>query len=342
LTTAMQGMIQLAVLDPMLYGAARAFDYLGVTGQDMLDRIGEGIIEYGLSEGYFEKANDPHQFVGNVVKFFIQNGYMSNVTVSQSDDTLDIAMWNWRFLPLMQKLRNRNSYLLTCPVCIANNAITKSVGGVSERISENVTPDGTYSMKVKIVPGTTNTQSTVVFAHPADLTKNKIKSQLNETVGLPAFETVAYGLACGFEYLGAQAQLILDNIGTEMLEFMREESNLELPDDIEGSLETLSTFMASKGLADNISVKHSPNRVDVVFTNYHYLPVLKRSLTKGRSLVSCPFTLTARAAIRNKGLRVGDMKWQIGTNDARLALTTLDADHQQFDESAVSKIMDHP
>ncbi len=334
-------MIQLAVLDPMLYGAARAFDYLGIRGQDMLDKIGEGILEYGLSEGYFQKSNDPHQFVGNMIKFFLQNGYLSNISVSQSGDTLDIAMWNWRFLPLMQKLRSRDSYLITCPVCMANSAITKSVGRVSERISENVAPDGTYSMKLKIIPGTTHTQSTIYFPHPADLTKTKVKNQLNESVGLPAFETVAYGLACGFEYLGAQAQLILDNIGGGMLEFMREESGLKLPDDLEGSLEILSKFMASKGLADNISVKLSPNRVDLDFTNYHYLPVLKRSLAKGSSLVSCPFTLTARAAVLNKGLRVGDMKWQIGTNGARLEMTTLDAGHQQFDENTVSEIMDH-
>jgi hypothetical protein len=335
----MRDMIQLGVLDPMLYGAARAFEYLGIRGQDMLDRIGDGIIEYGLGEGYFEKANDPHQFVGNVVKFFLQNGYMSDISVSQSGDTLDISMWNWRFLPLMRKLRIRNSYLLTCPVCMANNAITKSAGGVSERISENVTPNGIYTMKVKIVPGTTNTESTVIPLHPADLTQTKINDQLNESVGLHAFETVAYGLACGFDYLGAQAQLILDNIGTGMLEFMREESNLKLPADVEGSLETLCTFMASRGLADTIRVQFSQTKVDVDFRNYHYLPVLKRLLERGRNLVSCPFTLTARAVIRDKGLRVGDMRWQVGTNDAQLTMTTLDADKQQFDENTVSRMM---
>jgi hypothetical protein len=41
-TIAKRGTIQFAVLDPMLYGAARAFDYLGFRGQDMLDRIGDG------------------------------------------------------------------------------------------------------------------------------------------------------------------------------------------------------------------------------------------------------------------------------------------------------------
>ena len=136
--------IKLSVLDPMLYGAARAFDYLGFRGQDMIDRMGDEIIEYGVDSGYFEKSNDPHQFVNNVVKFFVENGYMDNVTVNQSGDTLEIGMSNWRFLPLMRKLRDRNLYLLTCPVCVANNTIIKSAGGISERVSENVTADGFF------------------------------------------------------------------------------------------------------------------------------------------------------------------------------------------------------
>jgi hypothetical protein len=325
----------------MLYGVARAFDYLGFRGQDMLDRIGDGIIEYGLSEGYFEESKDPHQFVGNMVKFFLQNGYMSNVTVNQNGDTLDIGMWNWRYLPLMQKLRHRNSYLLTCPVCMANNTITKSVGGVSERISENVAADGTYTMKVKIIPGTRNTERTVIHTHPADLKGTKLESQLNESLGLPAFEAIVYGLARGFEYLGTQAQLILDNVGRGMLEFLREELNMSLPDDLEDSLQRLSTFMASRGLSDEIVIQLSQSKVNVHFKNYHYLPVLKRLLGRGSTLSSCPFTLAARAVIRNDALAVGDMHWQVSAEDAQLTLTTVDLDHQQFDENRVSSIMDH-
>jgi hypothetical protein len=275
------------------------------------------------------------------VKFFVQNGYMSNVTVNQSGDTLDIAMWNWRFLPLMQKLRHRNSYLLTCPVCIANNAITKSVGGVSERISENLTPDGTYSMRVKIVPGTRNTESTVVPLHPIDLTGTSFGSQLNEGLGVPAFETVAYGLAYGFEYLGAQAQLILDNVGMGMLEFMREESDLKLPEDLEGSLNALSTFMTARGLADTIQVQVAQSGVHVDFENYWYLPVLRRLLKGERKLVSCPFTLASRAVIRNNGLAVGDMRWQVSSEDAKLTTTTWDMNEREFDENRVGSVMDH-
>jgi hypothetical protein len=333
-------MIQLAVLDPMLYGAARAFDYLGFRGQEMLDRMGDGIIRYGLSQGYFERSNDPHQFVSNIVKFFLSNGYGSNVRYDQSGDIIDITIWNWRFLPLMEKLRNRSSYLISLSICITYNSVEKSAGVVGERISENVTSDGVYTIRMKVVPGATNTENTVIPLHPADFTRTKPSSQLNESVGLPVFEAFAYGLACGFEYLGAQAQLILDNVGSGMLEFMREESNVQLSDDLEDSLHTLSTFVTSGGLADRIEVQLSPSQVNVDFKNYHYLPVLKKLLNEGRSFSSCPFTLAARAIIRNKGLAVGGMKWQVSTEDAQLKMTTVNLTDQQFDENSVSSIMD--
>jgi hypothetical protein len=306
----------------------------------MVDRIGDGILEYGTKAGYFENSNDPHQFVGNVVKFFLENRYISNITVNQTGDTLEIGMQNWRFLPIMRKLRERNSYLLTCPVCMANNSITKAVGGISERLSENLTPDGDFSMKVKMLPGTRHVQASVISAHPADFTKTKLNGQLNETVGLPAFETVAYGLAYGFEYLGAQAQLLLDNVGKGMLEFMREETNINFSHDLGNSLETLSTFMSGGGLANAIHPRTSGSAMEVDFETYRYIPVLKKLMEEGRLLVSCPFTLAARALIQERGLATGEMKWQISTEDAKLTIPIIDAKNKTFDEEAMGNLMD--
>ena len=332
--------IQLAVLDPLLYGAARAFDYLGFRGQDMLDRVGDGIVQYGLSEGYFEKSNDPAQFVTNVANFFVRNGYMSNASLKQDGNTLDIRMWDYRFLPLLRKLRDRNSYLITCPVCTASNAITKSIGAVSEKISENVAPDGSWTIKVKIVPGTENTERSVIAAKPADLQSVRSGADLNETIGSQAFESIAYGLAYGFEFLGAQAQLLLDNSGPGMIEFMEEESKLTFPTELEGALNVLSTFMSNGGLADAIHVQVSKGMVGVDFENSCYLPVLKRLLQEERNLVSCPFTLAARSVIKMRGMGVGDMNWQIEGRRIRLAMNTLGVNEREFDEEGVSKTMD--
>jgi len=332
--------IQLAVLDPLLYGAARAFDYLGYRGQDMLDRVGDGIVQYGLSEGYFEKSNDPLQLIGNVARFFVQNGYMSNMSVARDGETLEVMMSDWRFLPLMRKLRNRNSYLITCPTCMARNAITKSAGGLIETISENIAPDGTCTVKARMIPGTEHLERSVVPSKPANLQSVRSGADLNETIGTQAFESIAYGLAYGFEFLGAQAQLLLDNVGSGMIEFMQEDSYLRFPNELEDALNALSTFMVNGGLADTILVQLAKGLVRVDFENSRYLPVLNRLLKEGRKLVSCPFTLAARSLIRIRGLGVEDMSWQIDGGKARLVMTTFDPNGREFDEESVSKMMD--
>ena len=333
-------LVRFAVLDPLLYGAARAADYLGFRGQDLLDKVGDGILEYGVSEGYFDKSDDPHQFTGNVVKFFVENGYMSEVSVIENGNTLEIGMSDWKFLPIMRKLRERNSYLLTCPVCIANNAITKLAGGVPERISEGVAPDGSWTMKVKIVPGTAHIEHSVIPEQPANFNNVTLPNKLNEKIGTQAFEAVMYGLAYGFDFLGAQGQLLLDNAGAEMVEFMEEELKLQFPRELAEALNVLSKFMVEGGLADHISVQTSNSRISVDFADSRYKPVLERLLQEGRSLVSCPFTLPARSIIKSRGRSVGEMRWQMAGNDVHLVMTTTPLNEQTFNEEHVSKIMD--
>jgi len=335
-----ESVVQLAILDPLLYGAAKAFDYLGFRGQDMIDTVGDGIVQYGVGEGYFEKSNDPHQFAGNVVKFFLENGYLSNASVKQDGDTLDIEMSNWKYLPVMRKLRNRHSYLLTCPLCIANHSIRKSVGEVTERVREDISPDGTYTVKIRTIPGTKDVANSAIPIEKADLNGVRLGNQPNETIGTRAFESVLYGLACGFEFLGAQAQLLLDNVGTGMIEFIQEESKLNFPSEPQDSLDILSTFMSKGGLADTIRVHASNGEVRVDFDNSRYLPVLKRLTEEGRQLVSCPFTLAARSLIKMSGPSVGEMSWQIEGRNIRLLMPIVDANKQEFNEEAISRIMD--
>ena len=305
----------------------------------MLDRVGDGIVHYGISEGYFEKSDDPLQFLGSIVTFFTRNGYLSKASVEQDGHTLDVEFWDYRFLPLMRKLRDRNSYLVTCPICLASNAVTKSVGKLSERVSENLTEDGNWALRLKIVPGTEHTERSVIPAKLADLRTVRSGANLNETIGTQAFESVAYGLAYGFEFLGAQAQLLLDNVGKGMIEFMHEELNTNFPTELDGALNLLSIFMSKNGLADAIHPQLSKDKVTVDFERSRYLPVLKRLLQENRELVSCPFTLAARSLIKMRGSTVGEMGWDIEGDNVRLKMTTLDLKKQEFDEEAVGNMM---
>ena len=265
---------------------------------------------------------------------------MSNASLKQDGNMVEVRFGDYRFLPLLRKLRDHNSYMVTCPLCTASNSITKSVGGLADRISENVTQDGTWTLNLKIAPGTEHTERTVVARKPADLQSVRLGANLNKTIGSQAFQSIAYGLAYGFEFLGAQAQLLLDNVGSGMIEFMQEESRLKFPSQLEDALNLLSTFMSGGGLADMIHVQASNGVVRVNFKNSQYAPVLTRLLQEGRKLVSCPFTLAARSLIKARGVGVGDMKWKMSGENVSLIMTIKDLNEQQFDEESVGSMMD--
>ena len=193
---------------------------------------------------------------------------------------------------------------------------------------------------MKIVPGTENTERSVFSSKPADLQSVRLEANMNKTIGTQAFQAITYGLAYGFEFLGVQAQLLLDNVGSGMIEFMQEESKLTFPKQLEDALNVLSTFMSGGGLADAINVRVLKGVVRVDFENSRYLPVLTRLLQEGRKLVSCPFTLAARSLVKARGLAVGNMSWKIEGENSTLMMTTVDLNEQEFDEESVANMMD--
>jgi enamine deaminase RidA (YjgF/YER057c/UK114 family) len=66
--------IPLVVLNSVLYGAAKAVDYLGMRGQIMLDKIGASIIDYLVKTGYVDDLNDMANVQNGYRRFFQQNG----------------------------------------------------------------------------------------------------------------------------------------------------------------------------------------------------------------------------------------------------------------------------
>jgi hypothetical protein len=330
--------IRLAVLDSVIYGAARAFDYLGERGQEMLDKVGDGITSYSFKEGYVQPSNDPQQLVLGFVKFFQDNGYVRGVNFAQDGEALKITMSGWRFLGLMKKLRNRNNYLLTCPVCLANNSMLRANGLVARHLSEEITPDGSYVVRTQSIPIAEANAATLV---PADLSAVSQRPDFSATIGLPAFQTVEYGLACAFEYLGAQAQLLLDNVGDGVIEYLQDAFSTNLGDNPERSLKALAAFYTKQGLADEINVSLSASEVQLRFENYRYSGVLKRLIDEGHPFTSCPFTLATRSVLRKSGWAVTRIQWMdLDAPNATLAMPLRRVTDQQFDELKVAEMMD--
>jgi hypothetical protein len=329
--------IQLAVLDSVIYGAAKAFDYLGIRGQEMLDKVGEGILDYCTRKGLIKGLDDPQQFAHGIIAFFKNNGYVADVELTQDNEILTITMRGWNYMPLMSKLRNQNCFLLSCPLCLTNSAFrrTKSLGW--KWISEKVTADGDYAFQVRVVPSSAVTHHSPELA---DMGTVKAESDRAKRIGLQAFEATEYGLARAFDYLGAQAQLLLDSVGSGAVEFLQSELHVQLPKNQRKSLQELSSFYIQGGLADRIDLNLSDSKLEAAFTNYRYAPVLERLLDEGYRLTSCPFTLAARAVLRNAGFAATSMQWRV-LNDRNAEMEMdLRVVGSEFDEDKIGRIMD--
>jgi hypothetical protein len=333
--------IQIAVLDSVLYGAARAFEYLGERGQGMLDRIGEGIVDYCTRKGYLDESASFEDLNDSLNAFFEENGYF-RVDITEEGDTVAYAFRNYQYVNLEKKLQQKGNELLACPWCIAGDALIRRKGSPAQTpgfvyVSREQLPDG-FIRRYKVAE---NQKTHVESEKRRYEAAEKIGQIPPGMVGLPAFEAVEYGLARGFEYLGAQAQLFLDDSADGIIEFLHEEFRLPSSQKPKQTLDSLASFYASRWLADKIDVSLSSSTLDIVFTNYRYASVLKELLDDGTNLISCPFTLATRSILRGDGLAAGETKWKI-EDDRNVVLMSQLAkiEGQEFDEDRVARMMD--
>ncbi len=333
-------MVPLALLDPVLYGAASALSYLGLRGQVMLDKVGEGFLDYCFKEGYLQRSNDFQQLAGAVHSFFLENGYVGGMEIVQEGPVSTFTLRGWQFIGLMKKLRNQECYLLSCPLCVAVNSLMRANGIVEQVISENISRDGTYVVKAIFAPSSGLQQTTAEAPKLADMHKVQVQNKPSTEIGLPVFEAVEYGLARGFDYLGAQAQLLLDNVGRGIIEFLGDEYKAKLSAEYSKSMKELASFYMKHGLADKIDVDISTHEARMSLGNYRYAPVLRRLLDEGLRLASCPYTLAARAILKNDGYAVGEMQWELNGPNAILTLPLRRITHQEFDEEKIGSLMD--
>ena len=332
--------IQLAVLDSVLYGAAKAVDYLGMEGQVMLDKIGEGMLDYFVKEGYIKDRSNFDNVDEGLKKFFRENGYIADVGYEQEADVTTFTYRGWEYLGIMRKLRSEGCTLYSCPLCLPGFSFMRSKSIVMEPISEYFLPDGAFVRKYRCVSANPNAApSSMMPPNAPDL--GMVKPNHGGKVGLGAFEAVEYGLARGFAYLGAQAQLLLDHVGRGVIEFLREELQANLAMEYAKSIEELSALYASQGLADKIECHASGSEIRVKFYNYRYASVLERLQKEDVQLISCPFTLAMRAILRDAGFAVRKANWTIEAGrDVQLTMSLVKPADKSFDEDKVASLMD--
>lgn len=327
--------VELVILDSLLYGAARAFNYLGEEGQEMLDKIGGGIVEYLVKKGLIQESNDLQQMALELANFFRENGYVGQVNFTPKGEVVTVTIQNWTYLPLMKNLRSKGSYLLVCPLCLANNSVLRSNALGWKRVSEQVDSEGMYFEQVQVVP---TAQATVNPPTLADL-RAIPEANRDKQVGISVFEAVEYGLMRGFDYLGAQAELFLNSVGRGILEFLKEEGGFQYSDKPEQAASSLAGFFARHGLADRITIQLSNSSARVEFENYRYGPVLKEALSEGLQYATCPFLLATKALLREAGQTVVKSEWTFRNGRyANLTMSLRGVAHE-FDEEKTSALM---
>ncbi len=119
------------------------------------------------------------------------------------------------------------------------------------------------------------------------------------------YEMALYGVTKALDnQLGAQAQLILDRIGTAMVDYLVDARVVERSDDLEVLFYRIKQYFMKGGFAKNgdFRIEGSPPKALVATWTYapYYTNVLKRLRNEGSALFSCPVCLMGESMLTEK------------------------------------------
>lgn len=120
--------IDRVVLDAILYAMAKALDHMGAQGQLLLDRMGQELVNYLVEKDYVKKLDEPFQMVSQIERFFLERGLADDLQVKVEGDYAVVHWKNFKALEAMTSLQDKMCPLVSCPTCIASDALLKAAG----------------------------------------------------------------------------------------------------------------------------------------------------------------------------------------------------------------------
>jgi hypothetical protein len=125
------------------------------------------------------------------------------------------------------------------------------------------------------------------------------------------YEMVLYGMTKALDdQLGVQAQLILDRIGTGMLDYLLELGAIERSDDYSVLLQNVIDYFVKAGYAKSFRFELEGAPPDTFVSRYesarYYTTVFRRIRKEGSALLSCPLCLVGHSIWANQGWKFGD------------------------------------
>jgi hypothetical protein len=134
----------------------------------------------------------------------------------------------------------------------------------------------------------------------------------SEKVDWVLFEAVLYGMTKALDdQLGMQAQLILDRIGTSMLDYLLKMRVIEKSDDPKILMQNVIDYFVNAGYAKSFRFELEGAPPDTFVSRYesarYYANVFRRTQKEGSALLACPLCLIGHSVWATQGWRFGDI-----------------------------------
>jgi len=173
-------------------------------------------------------------------------------------------------------------------------------------------------MQSKAVAGAPSSLNLVEILTPTDrhldggaFPKSSV-SREKEKVDWVLYEMVLYGMTKALDdQLGVQAQLILDRIGTGMLDYLLELGAIERSDDPKILIQSVIDYFVKAGYAKSFQFELEGAPPDTFVSRYesarYYTTVFRRIQKEGSALLSCPLCLVGHSIWATQGWKFGDI-----------------------------------
>lgn len=135
------------------------------------------------------------------------------------------------------------------------------------------------------------------------------KSSGKRKVDWVLYEMVLYGMTKALDQLGAQAQLMLNRIGSEMLDYLISIEAIQPSDDVEAYQNNIVGFFMKAGYARSVDIEYEGSPPHTMLVTYkdarYYNTVLRRLRNEGSILFSCPMCIAGQSMLnRATGIRI--------------------------------------
>jgi hypothetical protein len=173
-------------------------------------------------------------------------------------------------------------------------------------------------LRSKAVPRTTSSPNLVEILAPTNrrleggaFPKSSV-SRGRGKVDWVLYEMVLYSMTKALDdQLGVQGQLILDRIGTRMLDYLLELGAIERSDDPKILIQNVIDYFVKAGYAKSFHFELEGAPPDTFVSRYesarYYTTVFRRIQKEGSALLSCPLCLIGHSIWGTQGWRFGDI-----------------------------------